>query len=135
MESKKIQLRHIAKSISWRIIATIDTITIAYFITGNALLGFKLGFAEVVTKIFIYYLHERVWFRIRIEISKLRHILKAVSFRFFGTIDTIMLAWIISGNSAIGLKIGSIEVMTKIALYYLHERAWYQTRFGLEKKE
>lgn len=135
MSNQKIHIRHIAKSITWRIVATIDTITIAYFITGNALLGFKIGFAEVVTKIFLYYLHERIWFRIRIKNSKLRHILKAFSYRFFGTLDTILLAWIISGNPAIGLKIGFIELITKISLYYLHERAWYQTRFGLEKKE
>jgi uncharacterized membrane protein len=48
-----------------------------------------------------------------------------------GTIDTVVLSWIISGNPLTGLKIGSVEVVTKMILYYLHERVWYNINFGL----
>jgi uncharacterized membrane protein len=43
-----------------------------------------------------------------------------------GTIDTMTLAWIITGNPMMGLKIGATEVFTKIILYYLHERMWFK---------
>jgi len=58
--------------------------------------------------------------------DKLRHILKTITWRIVGTIDTIVLSWIITGDFKLGLKIGSIEVITKMILYYLHERVWYK---------
>ena len=44
------------------------------------------------------------------------------------------ISWIISGNPFTGLKIGFAELITKMVLYYLHERAWYKIDFGLEKR-
>ena len=58
--------------------------------------------------------------------DKLRHILKTITWRIVGTIDTIILSWIITSDFKLGLKIGSIEVITKMILYYLHERVWYK---------
>ena len=55
-----------------------------------------------------------------------RHILKAVSWRVIGTIDTMILGWIITGNPLTGLKIGALEILTKMTLYFLHERIWYK---------
>lgn len=133
--------RHLAKAVTWRIVGTIDTMLLAWIISGDPMIGVKVGFSEVATKIFLYYLHERVWFKInlskngkRLE-SRKRHIAKAVSWRFFGTLDTMMLAWWISGNPMTGMKIGFAEVFTKILLYYLHERAWYRFHFGLKKRQ
>ncbi len=42
--------RHIVKTITWRLIGTIDTIILSWVITGNPFTGFKIGFAEIVTK-------------------------------------------------------------------------------------
>lgn len=50
-----------AKTISWRIIGTIDTIVIAYFITGDLIMATSIGSIEVVTKMILYYGHERAW--------------------------------------------------------------------------
>ncbi len=58
--------------------------------------------------------------------DKLRHILKTVTWRIVGTIDTIILSWLITGNFTLGLKIGGVEVITKMILYYLHERVWFK---------
>jgi uncharacterized membrane protein len=58
--------------------------------------------------------------------DKLRHILKTITWRIVGTIDTIVLSWIITGDFKLGLKIGGVEVITKMVLYYLHERVWYK---------
>jgi uncharacterized membrane protein len=133
--------RHLAKTITWRIVGTIDTILLSWLITGNPLTGLKIGFAEVFTKMILYYLHERVWFKINLSKdgkvleSKKRHIAKTVTWRFVGTMDTMTLAWLISGNPLTGLKIGFAEVITKMLLYYLHERAWYKVDYGLDNRK
>ena len=66
--------------------------------------------------------------------SRKRHLAKTITWRFVGTIDTMVLAWIISGNPMTGFKIGAAEVFTKMILYYLHERAWYKINFGLDRR-
>jgi uncharacterized membrane protein len=52
------------KAISWRIVGTIDTIVVSYFITGKIKTALSIGTVEVVTKITVYYLHERAWVKI-----------------------------------------------------------------------
>ena len=69
-------------------------------------------------------------------VSKNRHILKTLTWRVIGTIDTIVLSWIITGSLTLGFSIGGVEVITKMVLYYLHERAWYKfSDYGVNKKE
>ena len=67
--------------------------------------------------------------------SKTRSILKAVSWRIVGTLDTMALGWIITGNPIMGLKIGALELLTKFILYYIHERIWVRMKFGTKKKK
>jgi uncharacterized membrane protein len=68
-------------------------------------------------------------------VSRTRHIAKTITWRIIGTIDTIIIGWVVSGDPTIGLSVGSIELVTKMILYYLHERAWYQTKFGLTEEK
>jgi uncharacterized membrane protein len=56
--------------------------------------------------------------------SNIKSFLKSVSWRIVGTIDTMVISYIVTGQLIMAVSIGSIEVVTKIALYYLHERAW-----------
>lgn len=58
--------------------------------------------------------------------DRIRHILKSITWRLVGTVDTVVLGWLITGNLEIGLKIGGVEVITKMVLYYFHERVWYR---------
>jgi len=127
--------RHLAKTITWRAIGTLDTIVLSWVITGNPFTGLKIGFSEVITKMILYYFHERVWFKIDIKESRKRHLFKTLSWRVIGTLDTIILSWIITGNVITGLKIGTFEVITKMILYYLHERTWYRINFGLAQRK
>ncbi len=126
--------RHIAKAITWRIVGTVDTIILSWIISGSPLMGFKIGFAEVVTKMLLYYFHERVWYKIEITSSNKRHLFKTVTCSILGTLDTMFLAWMITGNPMTGLKIGLAEVITKMLLYYFHEKVWYNIDFGVENK-
>ena len=56
--------RSIAKSISWRVLAGIITACVAYVMTGKPDFAMKIGLADTITKLLIYYLHERAWDRI-----------------------------------------------------------------------
>lgn len=58
--------------------------------------------------------------------DKIRHILKTFTWRIVGTIDTILLGYFITGDISTGLKIGGVELVTKMILYYIHERVWYK---------
>ncbi len=64
-----------------------------------------------------------------------RSVVKAISWRTVGTIDTIVVSYFITGNLVMAASIGSIEVITKMALYYFHERAWNKISFGRVKEE
>jgi len=70
----------------------------------------------------------------KIDHSHKRHIAKTITWRIIGTIDTIILGWLITGNFKMGLGIGGLELFTKMFLYYVHERVWYKSNFGLKNK-
>jgi uncharacterized membrane protein len=69
------------------------------------------------------------------EVSHKRHLAKTITWRLIGTLDTICLAWLISGDPLLGLSVGGAEMFTKMFLYYLHERVWYLSDFGIKRKE
>ena len=52
------------KTISWRIIGTLDTMIIAYLFTGELKIAVSIGGLEVITKMFLYYAHERAWIKL-----------------------------------------------------------------------
>lgn len=56
-------IRSVIKGISWRIVGTFDTIIIATLWTGDYSKALKIGFTEVITKIILFYFHERIWMR------------------------------------------------------------------------
>jgi uncharacterized membrane protein len=56
--------RHLAKTITWRIVGTIDTFILGWIITGDWMAGLSIGGAELLTKMVLYYSHERIWFKI-----------------------------------------------------------------------
>jgi uncharacterized membrane protein len=57
--------RSIAKAVSWRATGSLDTFCVSWFVTGNAVFAGSIAVTEIVTKIVLYYLHERVWGRIK----------------------------------------------------------------------
>jgi uncharacterized membrane protein len=127
--------RSLVKGISWRTIGSIDTFVIAYFFFGKVSVALPIALTEVATKIILYFFHERLWNQISYlresnPLSNIRSLLKGISWRAFGTIDTIFISWIISGNPLGALKVGTTEVFTKIFLFYLHERLWRLIKWG-----
>ncbi len=62
--------------------------------------------------------------------SHVRSIAKAVSWRVTGSIDTFVLALLFTGSAALAGSIAGTEIVTKIIIYYLHERAWTWVGWG-----
>ncbi|HRB69656.1 MAG TPA: DUF2061 domain-containing protein [Chitinophagales bacterium] len=118
---KIMDLKHhisFLKGITWRVVATADTILLSFIYTGHIGNSLKIGFIEVFTKIILFYFHERIWIRIKwgtnireivnlenrpciddetrnlleIQEEHYRSFIKGVSWRFFGTLDTIIIA-------------------------------------------
>ena len=127
----KLSKRHIAKTVTWRSLGTLDTLLLSWLISSDFTFAVQIGFFELFTKMILYYLHERVWFKSAIKSSNKRHLLKTFSWRTVGTLDTILLGYVITGDPLTGLKIGGAEVITKMLLYYGHEKLWYQIDYGL----
>jgi len=92
----------------------IDGLGDKWHITANGYLDIKDGNAYITPK--------------RQDNAIARHLAKTITWRIVGTIDTMVLGWIITGSLKLGLAIGGTEVLTKIVLYFIHERVWW--KFG-----
>ena len=67
-------------------------------------------------------------------VAKKRHLAKSITWRVVGTLDTFLLGWLISGDIKVGAAIGGFEIITKMVLYYFHERLWYKFKWGVKDK-
>jgi uncharacterized membrane protein len=56
--------RSLAKAVSWRITGSVDTFIITFFVTGKPKWALYVSGVELFTKVFLYYVHERVWIKI-----------------------------------------------------------------------
>ena len=65
--------------------------------------------------------------------SSMRSVLKGFTWRLVATFSTIVIAYLITGETKTALQIGGIEFVAKIAVYYLHERIWLRIPFGIKK--
>jgi uncharacterized membrane protein len=123
--------RAVAKGVTWRIIGTLDTFLWSWLITHEPIKAGSIASTEIFTKIALFYLHERVWRVLKIAPnSHVRSLIKAVSWRFVGSLDTFILSMIFTGNAKYAVSIATAEALTKIALYYGHERVWRRVPWG-----
>lgn len=141
---KENHSRSVIKGITWRAIGTADTIFLSWLFTGNIGNALKIGITEVFTKILLFYLHERIWLNMNIWRRPVeqpdgtirwvdhhkRSVIKGISWRIVGTVDTIIIAFFWTGDYTKALQIGFTEVVTKVLLYYLHERVWLKVKWG-----
>lgn len=63
--------------------------------------------------------------------TQARSLAKTFSWRFLASIDTFLLGWLVTGNLVFAGSIASLEVLTKLLLYYAHERAWARVVWGM----
>jgi uncharacterized membrane protein len=115
----------ILKAFSWRLVGTLDLLIISYIITGNPIYGISISLIDSLSKIFLYYCHEKIWTLSKMEISDLRHLIKSFSWRVLATVFTFILTYILISNVNTSFKITSYEFFTKIFLYFIHEKIWH----------
>ena len=143
MNGMDTRRRSITKGVTWRILATTDTTLLALIFTGSVATALSIGGLEIVTKFIWYYAHERFWSWIPSTSDRYafvgkwfgidkhsRSVIKAISWRFFGAIDTFIISLLFTGHAGISGLIGGSELITKIFLYYLHDRAWAHIHWG-----
>jgi uncharacterized membrane protein len=59
-----------------------------------------------------------------------RSIAKAVSWRILAAIITACVALALTGELKFAAKIGAIDTLVKLLIYFLHERVWNKVQFG-----
>ena len=123
--------RALAKAVSWRVIGTLDTFLWSYLITGHPMAAGAIASMETVTKIVLFYVHERIWRLIQMApSSRWRSLIKSFTWRFVGSLDTFILSWLVTHRLRYAVSIASVEALTKIALYFVHERVWRRVAWG-----
>ncbi len=140
-------IRSVVKGATWRMVGTMDTIFLSFIYTGEVTKAFKIGGVELFTKIFLFYLHERIWMRLKfgteevrtnneivVQDKHVRSIIKGASWRVIGSLDTFWIALFVNSDGAhptqTAFYIAATEVITKIALFWLHERIWMRVKWG-----
>lgn len=73
--------------------------------------------------------------KIGIKDSNKRSIVKALSWRLFATLTTMIIVFVATGELTLSVGVGLVEVTIKLVLYYLHERIWNQTQWGQNKTQ
>ncbi len=137
MYKKESHIRSILKGISWRIIATADTVLVVLIVTSfygkpNLQHALSIGFFEFFIKLAVYYIHERIWQNYRTHsVSAKQTLYKSISWRFFATTTTFIISGLVLKSfNQIALFIALTELFTKFALYYFHERLWLKIPLG-----
>ena len=136
---KESHTRSLLKGISWRLVATVDTVAVVmlvtWFVTGTPSLGhaLKIGLSEFLIKYLIYYLHERFWESLRTGdgLDNLRTLKKAISWRILATSMTFVIASVVLKSfDSVSASIAGVEFVSKFVLYYVHERIWLMLPLG-----
>lgn len=133
--------RSLIKGLTWRVIATSDTIFLSWLFTGSIKAAISIGLLELMTKTFLYYVHERVWAHIvrawrkkgSQKVMKKTSVGKALTWRVLASLDTTFLAFVVTGNIVSAISIGGVEIFTKLFFYYAHERTWSCFSWGRKK--
>lgn len=148
--------RSLAKALSWRVVGSLDTLLLSWLVitflgpllgrasesgSDNLRVAGYIALSEVATKLVLFFVHERVWARVRWgeemtdggrRESHARTGVKTATWRTTASLDTFLLALLFTRNIGTAFSIGTLEVFTKLFLYYLHERVWLRISFGLD---
>ena len=57
-------LRSVLKALSWRVLGTLDTLLVSYFLIGEIVLATSIASVDFITKLVLYFFHERIWNKI-----------------------------------------------------------------------
>ena len=103
-------------------------------IFGDFNASISISLIEVISKFILYYFHERLWFFSKVKKANLRHLIKPFTWRFIATLDTLLISLFFFKQIDVAFQLSLLEIFTKTFLYYLHDKLWYQSKFGLNGK-
>lgn len=66
----------------------------------------------------------------RVSEKPLRSVAKALSWRVVGTLDTLVVSYILTDKISLAASIASVDFLTKLILYFFHERIWNKIKWG-----
>jgi len=143
MSEIKSRKRHIAKAITWRILASLTTFGLALiFFKDDPNAGEKAGIVALIEgtlKLVFYYYHERFWFKFKTSNPRKRHLVKTVTWRAIASLTTFMVAMAVFRDDPDVTKkataVAFVEIFAKMLIYYIHEEMWYRSNFGLDEDD
>jgi len=133
--SKETKKRSVVKTITWRILATLTTMLLVYIFSSNLGLAASIGAVEIIVKLIFYYVHERVWQLAKNDKKRLNAFLKSISWRVLASLITIGLVFSFGIKFGTASIIGSIELVIKLVIYYLHEELWIRITWGYKDRK
>ena len=133
--------RSLIKSISYRVIGFVNTFLISFLVINDGVnektikYSLYLALLVLIIKAITYYLHERFWNifdfgRLNKTASKMRSILKALTWRIAASTITLISAILITSNLEWTKSIVIYEFINGILIYYVHERIWNRLNWG-----
>lgn len=133
--------RSLIKSISYRVIGFVNTFLISFLVINDGVndktikYSLYLALLVLIIKAITYYLHERFWNifdfgRLNKTVSKVRSILKALTWRIAASTITLISAILITSNLEWTKSIVIYEFINGILIYYVHERIWNRLNWG-----
>ena len=127
---KKIVKRSLVKTVTWRLIGSMDTFVVSYIVTGTFEAALKIGGIGLCTKMIMYFVHELVWNKRKKKgLTAKRSFFKTMTWRMIGSLDTFIISLFVLETLATAATIGGIGFFTKSILYFLHERAWSKVKW------
>ncbi len=66
------------------------------------------------------------------KVTKSRSFVKALSYRIWGTLSSVVVAYVITKNASLSITIAFWETVVKVFIYYAHERGWNKIQWGRE---
>ena len=133
--------RSLIKSISYRVIGFVNTFLISFLVINDGVndktikYSLYLALLVLIIKAITYYFHERFWNifdfgRLNKTVSKMRSILKALTWRIAASTITLISATLITSNLDWTKSIVIYEFINGILIYYVHERIWNRLNWG-----
>jgi len=135
---RETALRSLAKAVGWRITAGIVTFSTSYFFTsGDWRLALAIVGSDFISKSGTMYIGERLFNKVQVGRGKggdspWRSIAKALIWRLFALVNTLVVSIFVTGKPSVGAKIAGADSIIKTTLMVLYDQAWNKIDWGRE---
>ncbi|PCJ25839.1 MAG: hypothetical protein COA97_07100 [Flavobacteriales bacterium] len=130
--------RSLIKTVTWRLIGSLDTFVVSYLVTGTFTTALSIGSIDLFTKMILYFVHEVLWNRKAKSGEKQsvkKSLIKTFTWRVIGSLDTFVISLVVGEALSSAATIGGIGFFTKSTLYFFHEMAWSKIKIKSETND